>query len=96
MTTKQTYGTETGCVFDSSRGIYIPMDIVDLARSWGWEFDGMENWEDDNDHNNDVYELSDDAIDWLNATIAAENYSFGWWEGNVMYWSAEDWDEAYS
>lgn len=96
MTTKQTFGTETGCIFDSHRGIYIPQEIVELARDWGWQFDGWQEWEADNDENHDVYELSDQAVDWLNTDVAHDGYSFGWWEGNFMYWSDEEWDEAYS
>lgn len=96
MTTKQTFGTETGCVFDSSRGIYIPQEIVELARAYGWEFDGWQAWEENNDNNNDAYELSDEALEWLNLNVAEDGYQFAWWEGNVMYWSDAEWDEAFS
>lgn len=93
MTTKETFGTETGCVFDSHLGIYIYQEIVDLARSWGWEFDGWEEWEKGNNEHFDVGELADYAMDWLNDNVAESGYCFVWWEGNVMYWSESDYQE---
>lgn len=95
MATINDFGTETGCVFDSHHGIHIPQMICELAVAYGWEHSWQE-WEDHNDDNHDVYELCDEATDWLNRNVAHVGYSFGWWESAYYYWSENDWEEAFS
>lgn len=92
MTTKQTFGTETGCVFDSRDGIWIYESICDLARVYGW--DGT--WSQEDNENGNIVDISDEAMEWLDLNVAEDGYRFGWWEGNFMYWSDEEWEEAYA
>lgn len=35
--------------------------------------------------------LVEKSIKWLNENKAPEGYSFGWYEGDFMLWSAEEW-----
>lgn len=76
---------ETGCIFDSHHGIYIPEMICELAQSHGWKGEWTEE---------DVLEVGEDAIEWLNKNVAEERHSYDWWEGGFYYWSENDWKEA--
>ena len=91
MATINDFGTETGCVFDSHHGIYIPKMICELATTYGWE----EEWHEWEDPSDELYELCNEATEWLNENVAHKDYSFGFYEGNFMYWSEPDWEDAY-
>ena len=96
-----------GCIFDGSRGIYIPYNVVNFAIDLG--FNPSDEWkeqvkraqekgEDEEDyltHNYEwIFDEMENAEDWLNAEIADDEHYFG----NVIdntdwgYWKVEeDW-----
>lgn len=80
---------ETGCIFDSHHGIYIPEMICELATTYGWKG----SWSEEN--GDDLIEASDEAIAWMNDNVAHGEYSFGWWDGDFVLWSEKDWEEAF-
>lgn len=40
-------------------------------------------------------ELADEALHYMNTTLAAEGWSFDWFEGELHYHSDEWWEEVY-
>ena len=96
-----------GCIFDGSRGIYIPYNVFNFAIDLG--FNPSDEWkeqvkraqekgEDEEDyltHNYEwIFDEMENAEDWLNAEIADDEHYFG----NVIdntdwgYWKVEeDW-----
>ena len=98
---------EEGCIFDGTRGIYIPYHIVSFAIDLG--FNPSDEWkqcvkeaeekgEDEEDfliHNYEwIYEEMENAEDWLNAEIADDEHYFGTvLDGSDWgYWEVEeDW-----
>lgn len=87
---------ETGCYVDGIHGIYVYRRVTDLAAEFGYkgtlltDDDCMDATED-----SDLLEVVDEAIDWLNTNVTVEGYSFGFYDGDFMYWSDADWQEAY-
>ena len=96
-----------GCIFDGSRGIYIPYNVVNFALQMGfnpsieWKQcvkEAKEKGEDEEDyltHNYEwIYEEMENAEDWLNAEIADDDHYFGTvLDGTDWgYWKVEeDW-----
>lgn len=78
---------ETGCVIDGIHGIYAGQLLCQYAEAHGW----VSLWEWDAD-SVDSDELEDSAMDFLNDHVARNGYYFGWFDGNVMYWSDTDWE----
>ena len=78
---------ETGCVIDGIHGIYAGQLLCQYAKAHGW----VPMWEWDAD-SVDSDELEDSARDFLNDHVARNGYYFGWFDGNVMYWSDTDWE----
>lgn len=85
---------EHGCYIDNTRGVYSTIALCELANSFGW--DGRVPTEQDVwDQYDEVHDYADEAMDWLNCNVADEDSRFCWYEGSVMYWSNEDWEEVY-
>ena len=81
---------ETGCVFDSVRGIYMGEAIIKLAESYG-----MPHAEERTPEHEFYCEAWIDAEDWLNNNVAEGGFAFGAGEcGDFMYMPIEWWDES--
>jgi len=80
---------ETGCVIDGIHGVYAGELLCQYARAHGWSVPDKFVWDVDS-HDRDW--LEDSAMDFLNDTVARRGYMFGWFDGNVMYWSDTDWE----
>ena len=85
---------ETGCYVDSHHGIYAMQRVCEIAQGYGWQ--GLVPTDDDCQNTEYAVELSDEALDYLNGNVAEDGYIFDWWEGNVMYWSVQEWQEVYA
>lgn len=86
---------EPGVFCDGYHGVYISQLFCEFAKSCGWDGDVPTD-----SQIHDDYDLVDDivtnAMDWLNINVAEKGYSFCWYEGNIMYWSDEDWELAFN
>jgi hypothetical protein len=93
---------ETGCVLDgANRGWRIGADAIEYAGSWGFPVSAVDtavivayraSEDPDGTVGDYVQSMADEAIEWLNEhTVDTEECSFGWHEGSLMLWSAEDW-----
>lgn len=79
---------ETGCIISDHHGIYVYEMLRDFAKSEGWQGDyGLDDLD-------EMVNGSDQALDYLNENVAESGHSFGWWEGNVMYWADKEWQEG--
>jgi hypothetical protein len=98
MSTERLTITETGCYLDNNRGHYIFRDVVDMAEGWGFIVSPsdrfvLDHYESEGHEENYpyevVYELCQEAEDWLNAgqdaRIAGQNFPpiipDGYWWG---------------
>lgn len=101
------YEFKEGCIFDGSRGIYIPFNIVNFAIQMGfnpsieWKQcvkEAKEKGEDEEDyltHNYEwIYEEMENAENWLNAEIADNEHYFGFYPdwSDWGYWKVEEED----
>ena len=81
MTTK----FETGCYFDSARGIYIGQAVIELAESLG-----MSPEEERTPEHEFYCEAWEDAENWLNRFHSDNNHYWGSNEnGDFGYWEIE-------
>ena len=80
---------ETGCVIDGIHGVYVGELLCRYASVHGWDVGDKWKWDVDS---LDRDWLEDSALDFLNSFVAKRGYLFGWFEGNVMYWSDTDWE----
>jgi hypothetical protein len=79
---------QTGCVIDGIHGVYTGELLCRYAEAHGWVPKFV--WD---KHSHDSDWLEDSAMDFLNDWVAMPGYSFGWFDGNVMYWSDADWED---
>lgn len=86
---------EPGVFLEGYHGVYISQHLCEFAKSRGWDGDVPTD-----DQIYDDYDLVDDivaqAMDWLDLNVAEDGYRFSWYEGNIMYWSNEDWELAFN
>lgn len=80
---------ETGCVIDGIHGIYAGQLLCQYAEAHGWV--SLFGWDSDWDADKRQW-VEDSAMDFLNDHVARNGYYFGWFDGNVMYWSDTDWE----
>ena len=98
---------DIGCWFESSRGHYITVDIIELAIAHG-----MPDTPDDEGHTladviadyrdtggtgdlcEFVYEDQFAAMDWLNDNIAGDDLHFDMYEGDFMLQTQTWWSES--
>jgi hypothetical protein len=100
---------DAGCCVDGHWGIYSVARMVERAQEWGYSdaevidlasrhLASMEPSTNegltDNEHEH-LIDASDDVEEWLNANIAPEGHSFGWYEGEFFLESDQWWNEAY-
>lgn len=77
----------TGCYVDSTWGVYGAQQACVVARDLGWSGVMPTSIE----HSWDV---SEEAIDWLNDNVAEDGYGFGWHDCELFYWSQQEWEDA--
>lgn len=81
---------ETGCVIDGVHGIYAGQLLCNYAQAHGWV--SLFGWDESQD--SELRQFTEDsAMDFLNENLAKDGYLFGWFDGNVMYWSVADWED---
>jgi hypothetical protein len=89
----------TGCYIDSHNGHYLSALTIQLAESFGWEDQdaiqlATKYFEDPYDSACEfIHDAADDAVEWLNTNIAEPEHSFGFYEGELMYWHTSQWEE---
>ena len=72
---------QAGVYFDSSRGIHIGLEVLELCLSLGMK-DFNSNLSGGNDPNNEFYhEVWNECEQWLNENVARAGYYFGSLEG---------------
>ena len=82
---------ETGLYIDGVHGIYAVKELCLLAQAYGYEGPAPS----DDDVRDDIENadgLADDAMDWLNENVAKDGAFFGWYEGNVYYYTESEWE----
>ena len=80
---------ETGCVIDGVHGVYAGQLLCQYAQAHGWV--SLFGWDESQD--SELRQFTEDsAMDFLNDNVAMRGYMFGWFDGNVMYWSDTDWE----
>lgn len=87
---------KTGYYVDSHHGIFVGQRLCDIARGYGWQ--GTVPPDDDcgDVDLQRLYDLYDEALDYLNNNVAEHDHRFDWWEGNLMYWSVQEWQEVFA
>lgn len=83
---------ETGLYIDGVHGIYAVKELCLLAQGFGYGGPAPTD-EQVRDEVDDTDGMADDALDWLNENVAKNGASFGWYEGNVYYYSQQEWEE---
>lgn len=93
---------DSGCWVDGHWGHYIAARTIQIAIGAGWnDLDANHAAEKylagdiDDGLAELVYDLGDEAVDWMNANIVPEGYAFGWWEGELYLQSDTDWEDGW-
>lgn len=92
--------SSAGCWIEGSWGHYAAMRLCEIAESLGWPIDPeskalVANYADATSEDSEtVYELADEAEEWLNDNAAPEGYGFGWADGEFMLWPLSVWMEG--
>jgi len=81
---------QTGCVIDGIHGVYTGQLLCNYAQAHGWV--SLFGWDESQDLELRQF-TEDSAMNFLNEYVARPGYSFGWFDGNVMYWSDADWED---
>ena len=76
-------------MIDGIHGIYAGQLLCNYAEAHGWV--SLFGWDESQDAELRHF-TEDSALDFLNERVAKSGYLFGWFEGNVMYWSDTDWE----
>ena len=98
---------DAGCYVDGHWGQYATAHMIERATEFGFNDEEVEDIaarhlasigpSDAPGITDDEYEVlndgADEAEEWLNANVAPEGYSFGWWEGEFYLWPNEQWEE---
>lgn len=93
---------DTGCLIDSHYGHYAHTMLIELAVSCGMMLPNADayivaRYADDNGleeyPHEYVYDLADDADQWLNEHCAPDGFSFGWYDGDYFL-AADAWWET--
>jgi len=85
---------DVGTVFDCHHGIYVYDMVCEWAHSLGWA--GPIPDGDPSDTLEELSDLCDDALTYVNEHHVADGYRVDWWEGSIMLWSDAEWEEAYA
>lgn len=98
---------DAGCWIDGHHGQYatpmlcqlaigqgMPMADADKMDVYAWLNQSRDVWAVTDDVIENVVELSDDALVWLNENIAPDGYAFGWHNGEFFLWSIAEWEES--
>lgn len=100
MTTRAT-ADEAGCWLEGSRGWRISGQVVRKAQEWGMPLSDDDDivlraFLDDyaDDPSEAIWEMADEATQWLNDNVAPEGYSFGFYDGEFFLWSESSWEDA--
>lgn len=92
---------DAGCWIEGSWGHYAAMRLCEIAESLGWPIDAeskalVANYADATSEDSEiVYELADEAEEWMNRHVAPKGYGFGWQDGEFYLWSIGDWEAAW-
>lgn len=80
---------DAGCWIDGHYGIYATERVLSIAKDLDWPVSG------DIDINDvdQLFDATDEAVDWMNKNVAPEGFSFGWHDGEFFLWSDEEWEE---
>lgn len=87
--------TDAGCWIDGHWGQFGSSRLIEIAECYGFTFEPPTDSDCPGDIAEQIYEIADEAENWLNAHVAPEGFYFGWYEGEFFLWSAETWDEGY-
>ena len=81
---------DAGCWIDGHWGQFGSSRAVQIAHEFGWEKYPVVHPDEEF-----IHEIADEAIDWLNDTVAPKGYAFGWWEGELFLQSYADWEDGW-
>jgi hypothetical protein len=116
MTDRRTFTeADAGCFLNNHRGHYITRDMIDLAEGFGFIVDPMSRFvldkynechHEENYPFESLYELADEALEWLNVGENAgldrpikcqnnppaipEGYSWGWNDGDFGLYADDE------
>lgn len=82
---------DAGCWVDGHWGWRGSMRVVSIAHDFGWQAYTAAPLDEEDEF---IYEIADEAEQWMNDEVAPEGYSFGWHDGEWFLWSHQDWKEA--
>lgn len=88
---------DAGCWVDGLHGWRSIPQMIDIAVSRGWPIEPSDDvilelyGRDGTMGAEAVAEIAEDALTFMNESIAPQGFAFGWYEGDFMLWSEADW-----